>query len=237
MTAGTTPGESAGDLLARTRYVLLDFDGPVCDIFAGLPDATVAKRLRKLITGQGIPIPDEIARTPDPIEVFTYSATVSTGLAAIVEAEMTSQELAAVATARPVPYVHDVVTSCRDTGRTVAVVSNNSERAVRSYLARHGLDDRITLIAARIGPDPALLKPSPHFIEQAITGLSAPPAECVLIGDSTTDIQAANRAGIASIGYANRPGKQASLTAAGATVVVASLADLVLPLRARPLPN
>jgi hypothetical protein len=39
-------------LLARTRYLLLDFDGPVCDIFAGLPATAVAERLRKLITGQ-----------------------------------------------------------------------------------------------------------------------------------------------------------------------------------------
>jgi phosphoglycolate phosphatase len=237
MTAGSAPGEAVDNLLVRTRYVLLDFDGPDCDIFAGLPDTTVAGRLRKLITGQGVPIPDEIARTPDPIEVFTYSATVSTALAVMTEAEMASQELAAVATARPAPYVHDVVTSCRDSGRLVAVVSNNAERAVRSYLALHGLDDRIDLIAARTSPDPALLKPSPHFISQAITGLRASPAECVLIGDSATDIQAANRAGIASIGYANRPGKQTSLTAAGATAVVTSLADLVLPLRARPLPQ
>ena len=237
MTAGSAPGEAADALLARTRYVLLDFDGPVCDIFAGLPDTIVAGRLRKLITGQDVQIPDEIARTPDPIEVFTYSATISTALAAMVETEMTGQELAAVATARPTPYVHDVVTSCRDTRRLVAVVSNNAERAVRSYLALHGLDDRIELIAARTSPDPAQLKPSPHFIEQAITGLRASPAECVLIGDSTTDIQAANRAGIASIGYANRPGRQMSLTTAGATAVVTSLADLVLPLRARPLPN
>jgi phosphoglycolate phosphatase len=88
MTAGSAPGEAVDNLIARTHYVLLDFDGPVYDIFAGLPDTTVAGRLRKLITGQGVQIPDEIARTPDPIEVFTYSAVVSTGLAAMVEAEM-----------------------------------------------------------------------------------------------------------------------------------------------------
>jgi phosphoglycolate phosphatase len=237
MTTGSPTGEALADILARTRYLLLDFDGPVCDIFAGLPAATVAERLRKLITGQAVHLPDEIARSPDPIEIFTYSATVSTSLAARVEAEMADQELAAVPTARPAPYVHEVVTSCRDSGRGVAVVSNNADRAVRAYLAQHGLDDRIELVAARTSPDPALLKPSPHLIEQAVTGLGAPPAECVLIGDSTTDMQAARLAGVASIGYANRPGKHASLTAAGALAVVSSLADLVLGLRARPLPN
>jgi len=138
---------------------------------------------------------------------------------------------------RPTPYVHEVVTSCRDSGRTIAVVSNNSDRAVRAYLARHGLDDRVAYIAARTSTDPAQLKPSPSLIEQAITGLDAPPEECALVGDTTTDIQATASAGIASIGYANKPGKHAALTAAGATAVIDSLADLVLPLRAKPLPN
>jgi phosphoglycolate phosphatase len=232
MTAGFPPGSVDG-ILARCRYLLLDFDGPVCDIFSGLPAATVAERLRKLITGQGVQMPTEILPSPDPIEVFSYSATVSADLAAQVEAEMADQELAAAATARPTPYVHDVVTSCRESGRAVAVVSNNADRAVRAYLAAHGLDDRIELVSARTSPDPALLKPSPYLIERAMTGLGAPPAECVLVGDTTTDMLATRLAGIDSIGYANKPGKHDSLAAAGATAVVSSLADLVLPLRAR----
>jgi hypothetical protein len=76
MTTGSPPGEALGDILTRTRYLLLDFDGPVCDIFAGLPATTVAERLRKLITGQDIQMPEQIAHSPDPIEIFTYSATV-----------------------------------------------------------------------------------------------------------------------------------------------------------------
>ena len=117
------------------------------------------------------------------------------------------------------------------------MVSNNSTRAVRTYLELHGLDDRIEFISARTSHDPALLKPDPHLIEEAMTGLGAAPDECVIIGDSTTDMQAAIRAGTDSIGYASRPGKHDSLTEAGATAVVSSLADLVLILRARPLPN
>ncbi len=237
MTTASPPGATVDDIIARTRYVLLDFDGPVCDIFAGFPATTVAERLRKLITGQGVTLPAEITSSPDPIEVFTYSATISADLAAKVEAEMTDQEVQAVATARPAPYVHDVVTSCRDSRRPIAVVSNNSDRAVRAYLALHGLDDRIELVAARTSSDPALLKPSPHLINQAITGLGAPPRQCVLIGDSATDMQAADLAGTDSIGYANKPGKHARLTEAGAGAVVSSLAELVLSLRARPLPN
>jgi phosphoglycolate phosphatase len=231
------PGDTLDQVIARTRYLLLDFDGPICDIYAGHPDHTVADELRKLITGQGINLPADIARTRDPIAVFTYSATVSADLAARVEAEMTQQELTAVTTARPAAYVHDVAASCRDSGRTLAVVSNNSDQAVRAYLERHGLDDRVDLIVARTSPDPALLKPSSHLIDQAVRQLGARPGQCALVGDSVTDIEAGQQANVATIGYASKSGKHQRLTDAGATAVIASLADLVLPLRARPLPN
>ena len=103
---------------------------------------------------------------------------------------MTDQELAAVATAAPTPYVHDVVTASQNSGRSVSVVSNNSARAVHAYLTRHGLDDRISLVIARTSHDPALLKPSPHLITQAVETLDAEPGECTLVGDSVTDVQA-----------------------------------------------
>lgn len=235
--AAPSPGDAEA-IIARTRYLLLDFDGPVCDIFAGHTDRTVADKLRKLISAHGItPPPADVADTPDPLAVFIYSATISADVAAEVEAELTEQELTAVPTARPGPYVHDVVTSARQSGRTIAVVSNNSQRAVQAYLARHGLDDRIDLISARTSSDPGLLKPSPHLVQQAMARLAAMPAECVLVGDSVSDIQAGHQAGIATIGYANRDGKPDSLSAAGATAIITSLADLVLPLRAHPLSN
>lgn len=230
MTNSTSPGNDLDTIVSRTRHLLLDFDGPICSIFAGLPAATVADRLRKLF-GDHAQLPDDIALTPDPIEVFAYAATIGEDLAARVETEMTDQELAAVATAAPTPYVHEVVTACQNSGRSVAVVSNNSAAAVHSYLARHGLDDRISLVVARTNHDPALLKPSPHLITQAVDALNAEPGECTLVGDSVTDVQGARLAGVQSIGYANKPGKRERLTAAGAPAIVNSLADLALRLR------
>ncbi len=229
MTAPVSPGSDLDAIVSQTRHLLLDFDGPICSIFAGLPAATIADRLRKLLGDQ---TPENIARTDDPFEVFAYAATISEDLAARVEAEMTDQELAAVPTAAPTPYVHEVVTACQTSGRSIAVVSNNSTRTVHAYLTRHGLDDRISLVIARTNHDPALLKPSPHLITQAVKALNAEPSECTLVGDSVTDIQAARIAQIHSIGYANEPGKRERFTAAGAAAIVNSLADLALNLRA-----
>jgi HAD superfamily hydrolase (TIGR01549 family) len=232
MTSTAQSGNNLDAILGRTRHLLLDFDGPICSIFAGLPAATVADRLRKLFASD-IQMPDSIASTTDPLEVFAYSATISDDLAARVEAEMSDLELAAVATAAPTPYAHEVVTACRDSGRPVVVVSNNSARAVCTYLTQHGLDDRISNVIARTSHDPGLLKPSPHLIERAVETLSAQPSECTLVGDSTTDIEGARLASVRSIGYANKPGKRERLIAAGAGAVITSLADLALRLRAR----
>ena len=228
----TSPGTNAaalGAIIARTRYLLLDFDGPICSIYAGLSDVTVAAQLRKLIPGE---LPEEIASTPDPIEVFQYSATVSDEMAARVEAEMADLEVEAVPTAEPTPYVHEVIASARESGRIVGVVSNNGPRAVNAYLDRHSLSGGIRLVVARTSHDPALLKPSPYLIDEAVHGLDADPAASTLVGDSFTDIEAAHGAGVASIGYANKPGKRERMTQLQAGAVITSMADLALSLRA-----
>jgi HAD superfamily hydrolase (TIGR01549 family) len=167
---------------------------------------------------------ERVENTPDPLEVFICAAEISPELASRVEAEMTDLEVAAVATAKPTPYVHEVlVAGCRESGRTVGVVSNNSARAVSAYLDRHGLIGSVALVVARTSHDPALLKPSPHLLETAVDKLSADPAACTLVGDSLTDIEAAERAGVASIGYANKPGKREAMTGINAAAVPASL--------------
>lgn len=233
MTAAASGATDLGAIVARTRYLLLDFDGPVCSIFAGLTAPTVAEKLRKLVPADRMP--DEIRNSLDPIEIFAYSASVSPELAEHVEAEMADLEVAATATATPTPYVHEVIAACMETGRTIGVVSNNSARAVTAYLDRHGLSDNVALVVGRTSPDPALLKPHPLLIEEALHGLRADPATSALVGDSLTDIEAAHRAGVASIGYANKPGKHKRMTQTGAGAVITSMADLTLWLRARRL--
>jgi phosphoglycolate phosphatase len=235
MTGTASDRAALAAVVTRTHYLLLDFDGPVCSIFAGLPAPTVAEELRKLFTPEQLT--DTAKNTADPIEVFIQAAEVDPELAARVEAEMTDLEVAAVATAKPTPYVHEVLAGCRESGRIVAVVSNNSAQAVNAYLDRHGLSGGVGLVVARTSHDPNLLKPSPHLLEIAVQKLAADPVATALVGDSLTDIEAAHRAGITSIGYANKPGKREAMTEINAGAVIGSMADLALSLRAHPLAN
>lgn len=233
MSTGRASFAALDDILRQARYLLIYFDGPVCSLFAGTDTAPIADRLRRLITAEGVDLPEVIKATGNWFEIFAFAASVSTDLAAQVESELTELECAAVATATPTPHVNDVITACRDSARSVAVISNNSEKAIRVYLAAHDLDGQVDVIAARTGCNPEILKPSPYLIEQAANKLSTHASTCVVIGDSRTDIESAHHAGAPSIGYARTPIDGERLTAAGADAIVLSMADLALRLRAR----
>jgi HAD superfamily hydrolase (TIGR01509 family) len=233
MSPGRAPFAALDDILIRARHLLIDFDGPICSLFAGTPTAPIADRLREVVRQQGVHLPQVIEDTGNWFEIFSFAAAVSTDLAARVESELTELECAAVATAVPTPHVNDVISACRDSARSVAVISNNSEKAVRACLAAHDLDSQIDLIAARTSCDPAILKPSPYLIDQAVTKLGTSASACIVVGDSLADIESAQRSGALSIGYARTSNDRERLTTAGAGTIILSMADLALRLRAR----
>ena len=49
---------------------------------------------------------------------------------------------------------------------------------------------------------------------------------CIFIGDAARDVQAGKAADVATIGYANKPGKEAALAAAGAVAVTDSMSAI-----------
>jgi phosphoglycolate phosphatase len=213
-------GVELDELLSRTRYLLLDFDGPVCGVFAGQPPRTVVMQLLSVLA-RDLDIPVEVGAATDPFEVLRFAATLGADVAETVERQLRVAESNAVMTAEPTPYATEVIDASRRAGRPVAIVSNNSDAAVEHYLATRAIE--VDAIAARTSADTALLKPSLHLVTVALRALGAEPAASTLIGDSPADIVAAQRASISSIGYANKPGKRQKLTDAGALVVVDDL--------------
>lgn len=214
-------------LLANTRYVLLDFDGPVCSVFAKLRNIEAADRLRVVLAAKDVPLPAEVAETSSPFAVFEYAASLGRDLGDLVEAELRNAEVDAVHSATATPGATEVLDACRTTRRPVAIASNNSAAAVSAYLARQGLTDAVAFISARADSDPALLKPNPHLVQAALQAPGdAHPTACVFVGDSAGDIEAAKATGVRSLGYANKPGKDQRLAAAGADAVIATMHDL-----------
>jgi hypothetical protein len=125
---------SLDQIVRQTRHLLLDFDGPVCTLYPDRSAAMVARRLLTTIATLSVAIPEPIAKTTDPLAVLSFATTISPDLAARVESELSGQELTAATTATPAGHIHDLITSCHESGRTVTVISQVAARAVNSYL-------------------------------------------------------------------------------------------------------
>lgn len=215
-------------LLRRVRTVLLDFDGPVCSIFAGYPAPDVTVELAAIAAAAGHPVPEEYLRNQDPLDIFRFAGTVGPELTAVIERDLTAAELKAAETAEATPGAGDFLAACRSTGRVVAVVSNNSAAAVTKYLDRVGWTDLVHLVEGRDPSDPALMKPHPHVLLRTLADLTAPAEFAVIVGDSVTDIEAGLAADIWTLGYANKVGKGEAMRDAGADVVLSSMFHLAV---------
>lgn len=215
-------------VLSRARVILLDFDGPICSVFAGYPARTVAADLRRTVETRFGPLPAETLAY-DPLDLLRrYAKFCPPDVLPFAATELRDLEVKAVASAEPTPGGHEALIAARDSGRPVAMVSNNAAEALTAYLERHNLLDRVDLVVGRhIGMDPRLLKPDPYLLRRALDGLTVNAAEAVLVGDQTSDIEAAHAAGALAIGYANKPGKYEAQTRAGAHAIVNAMTEFV----------
>ena len=214
-------------LLATHPHVLLDFDGPVCAVFGGTLSApAVAEDLAEEGRWRGLDLPVDAPASGDPFDVLHAAARLGAEPARIIEQALQRAEVRAVDSAPITPGVRDALDAMRSVGHDVTIVSNNSAAAVHHFLAAHGLTDVIPAVVARTEADPALLKPSAHLLTLAIQQGARVPAECVLIGDSLTDVVAAHAAGTAVIAYANKPGKRDALGKLGPDAIIETLSEI-----------
>ncbi|MCI4328718.1 MAG: HAD-IA family hydrolase, partial [Thermoplasmata archaeon] len=104
------------------------------------------------------------------------------------------------------PGIHRALGRLRRRGLKVGVVSNilyeppESARGLLRRLGPSGFFDAIVLSAD--GPD---AKPAPGMLRRAASELGVAPSRILHIGDSTADLLAAARAGVAFVRYTGRP--------------------------------
>jgi hypothetical protein len=57
-------------VMARADTVLFDFDGPICDIFSGLPNPYAADHLRSVLQQHGVLLPGSLQSTSDSFDIL-----------------------------------------------------------------------------------------------------------------------------------------------------------------------
>ncbi|UUS32201.1 MULTISPECIES: HAD family hydrolase [Streptomyces] len=215
------------DVLAKimdaAQGLLVDFDGPVCDVFGGR-SAAVAERLVEVVARRDPALAAELAGVGDPVEVVRRVHAEDAGLGCEVEEALTAAEVAAVEVAGdPTPGAVAVLEGARDAGRRIAVVGDTSAACMRAFLDRHGLSSYVLHVVGRPERQPELTKPNPYPLITAAEQLGLDVTLCALIGDSVTDVRAAHAVGAVAVGYADGPDRRQALVDAGAEAVVGEM--------------
>lgn len=231
--------ENLRDLIVSPRFVLFDFDGPMCRLFATHSPELIAAGLVRGVAERGLRglLTEEVLKTADPQIVMRAVAARHPGsdLITEIEEQLTQEELKATATAFPTPYADLVVQTWVNVDARLAITTNNSARAVAKYLESRNLTHCFAPHIYGRTQNLDLLKPDPYCINRALSAMGAAPSSALMIGDAPTDYEAAVRAGVTFLGYARNERKKGLLRDAGVKCehIVSSLKPVLEILRTR----
>jgi len=105
-------------------------------------------------------------------------------------------ELAAAEQAAPLPGVMSTLDWLRSQEVKIGIVTRNCRPAVLAVAERYGMP--FDVLVSR--DDVEHVKPNPEHLLTGLRQLKATPARSIMVGDHPTDIQAANAAGMVSVG-------------------------------------
>ncbi|MFH8467363.1 HAD family hydrolase [Streptomyces sp. NPDC017991] len=230
---GTSDARDAWRLLAGARCVLFDFDGPICRLFPEDRSRPVADELREKTdefgAGDVLTAEERVDKDPHVVLRAVHRAGRNgslPGLLETLEALVVSGEVEAARKAWPTPDADTLIDLLSERRTPMAVVTNNSPLAAEAYLDDKCLRRHFDVIHGRTA-DPSRMKPDPDVVFRALRDLQFDSRDAVMIGDTGADVEAAERAGVAFIGYGRTLEQRARLREAGATVVLGSYAPLL----------
>jgi phosphoglycolate phosphatase-like HAD superfamily hydrolase len=119
----------------------------------------------------------------------------------------------------------DLLRRCKAAGLTVVLATSASSRDAEHLRDAIGADDVVDHTTTNDDADAS--KPAPDIVEAALEGAGLEAADCIFVGDTVWDVQAANRAGMDCICVLTGGIAEAALRDAGAVAIYAGVADLL----------
>jgi HAD superfamily hydrolase (TIGR01509 family) len=126
---------------------------------------------------------------------------------------------------RPLPRAADLLRACADRGLAVVLASSARKPELQQLRRVLGADDVIA--AATSSNDARESKPAPDILQAAIEQSDVDPGNCVFVGDSVWDVEAAAKLDIACIGLTCGGTSAAELRDAGAVATYPDPAALL----------
>lgn len=233
-------------LLGGARAVLLDFDGPVCDLFAGRSTRPVALEIKAMarekwnVLDPAVEACDDshgvLQLLGDMLDRSRRDTALDPAVLRTASDIVTRYEDEAAGSAVPAPGVPLLLDTLLGHGKRLAIVTNNAEGPVRKFLELHGMSRKFEAVCGRDPREPRRMKPDPSAVRLALERLGhIGPDAAVLIGDQPSDLGAAVAAGVRFLGYSPDPERNRRLRHAGAHAVVTSHAELIAACAPRPV--
>ena len=218
--------------MARIRAVLFDIDGTLLDsndahahawldALRGHGKDVPYDLLRSLIGMGGDKLLDEVARIDDQ---SPEGKSITERRAAILKAHYLSD-------VGPFPGARSLVDRVRSRGLRCVVATSSKAEDVADLLRAAAVADLMDVIVTSDDVDRS--KPDPDIIAVALEKAGVSAEETVLIGDTPYDIEAATRAGVATIAF--RCGGWPDEDLEGAIAIYEGPADLASQLDRSPL--
>ncbi|MHA2425464.1 MAG: HAD family hydrolase [Candidatus Thorarchaeota archaeon] len=210
------------------KALVFDMDGTITRLT--LPLEAMRRDTKKYYISKRLP--PELIEPADGISSTTGKARdyfLNNGIAPeewdIMETEMdkilNQHEGFAAATATPIDGSLEIVSTLREAGFKLAILTNNGRPALNKIMKQIPLQDNFDFIVTRHeSPKP---KPFPDGLLEVTSKLGLDPSEVVYIGDALIDATAAGRAGIEFWGISTGETPADILYDAGASKVFSSL--------------
>ena len=129
---------------------------------------------------------------------------------------------------RPVSLYDDaraLLIALRGAGIELAIWTGRGERTTNALVERLGLRPLLRMIVN--GTEVVNGKPHPEGLQRILDATRIPASEAAMVGDSASDMRAANALGVAAIGAAwDSRARRTELEAAGAATICATIRDL-----------
>jgi len=218
--------------MKRLRGLLLDVDGTLVDSNAAHAHAWV-----EALAEQGIHVPFEKVRKSIGMGGDKLLPQVASRTEDSPEGKKVSQRRGEIfkakylPTLRPTRGARELLLHLHSQGFKLVVASSAKENELHGLLHVCGAEN---VIEAQTSADAAdHSKPDPDIVLAALQAVGLPPDAVVLIGDTPYDIEAAQRAGVATI--ALRCGGSSDADLVGALALYDDPADLLAHYDASPL--
>jgi len=187
------------------KAVVFDLDGTLMD--SKIDYEKMGNRIRELLVSRGLPEPLEDRRkvyrviSGGAATLREYGLPEASLEATLTEMEtiMNDIELEALDAMELKPYAREVVAELHGAGLGLGVATRSHREYTLRGLKRYDMLRFFHQVVAR--DDVPYPKPDPRHLLYTIRLLGVDPGDTLFIGDTTTDLQTADAAGVEFIGY------------------------------------